>query len=50
MEQHGIDHGAAARLRDAFLARNVIVVKTGMHDLPYLKLTMPPLGVAGPSA
>lgn len=42
--------GAYRKVRDALLARNLIVVKTSMHGLPYLKLTTPPLGVAGPSA
>jgi len=34
--------GAYRRVRDAFLARNVITMKNGPHNLPFLKLTTPP--------
>ena len=42
--------GAYRKVRDAFLARNVITLKNGQHNLPYLKLTTPSSGAAGPSA
>lgn len=39
--------GAYRKVRDAFLARNVITVKDGQHNLPYLiKLTTPPPGAS----
>lgn len=39
--------GAYRKVRDAFLARNVIAVKNnGQHNLPYLKLTTPPPGAS----
>lgn len=34
--------GAYRKVRDAFLARNIITVKYGQHNLPYIKLTTTP--------
>ena len=35
---------AFRKVRDAFLERNLITVKNGQHNLPFLKLTTPPPG------